>query len=161
MRTWALVGVLLLMAGGCRQSTPSKAPEAVATNASMAATRPATKPSGPLTLRITARQYAWTTQYPGGGTSDELHLPAGAAVTVHLTSRDVIHALFIPELRLKWDAMPAHVNTFSFTVPKQAGEMRLMCAELCGPGHSSCGARVVIESPEEFEAWVSQLASSK
>ena len=110
-----------------------------------------------LTLRVTARQYAWTFEYPGQVSSEELHVPAGREVVLTLTSRDVLHTLAVPEFGVKEDAVPGRTSRVSF-VPRTPGAYEARCAEYCGPGHSRCGAKVVVHEPSDFERW---LASPK
>jgi len=64
----------------------------------------------------------------------EMHVPVGREVLVNISANDVIHAFWVPEFRLKQDAIPGRQSEVQFT-PKIAGEYPLICAELCGPYH--------------------------
>ena len=110
-----------------------------------------------IAIRVTARQYAWTFEYPGGGVSEELHVPVDCQVSLTLTSRDVIHALQIAAFGVKEDAVPGRESRCSFRA-RNAGSFDALCAEFCGPGHSKCRAQVVVHEPDAFERW---LAASK
>ena len=118
-------------------------------------------------IAIHAKQFEWQVTYPGPdgqlGTADDfevrnqLHVPVGRPVVVHLTSEDVIHSFFVPVFRVKQDAVPGmNINVwFQATVP---GTYELGCAELCGLGHYRMRAQVFVHTQEEFEAWMKQAA---
>ncbi|PPS45639.1 cytochrome c oxidase subunit II [Chroococcidiopsis sp. TS-821] len=106
-----------------------------------------------LTVNVTGLQYAWIFTYPDTGiTTGELHVPVGREVQISMTANDVIHAFWVPELRLKQDAIPGRQSEIRFT-PKTVGEYKLICAELCGPYHGAMNTQFVIETPEAFEQW--------
>jgi len=106
-----------------------------------------------LTVNVTGLQYAWIFTYPDTGiTSGELHVPVGREVQISMTANDVIHAFWVPELRLKQDAIPGRQSEIRFT-PRTVGEYKLICAELCGPYHGAMNTQFVIETPEAFEQW--------
>ncbi|MEH1767238.1 MAG: cytochrome c oxidase subunit II [Nostoc sp.] len=115
-----------------------------------------------LQVNITGLQYAWIFTYPETGiTTGEMHVPIGRKVQINMTANDVIHAFWVPEFRLKQDAIPGRQSEFRFT-PKTAGDYVLICAELCGPYHGAMRATVVVEPQEAFDKWVQeQLVASK
>ncbi|HLP88368.1 MAG TPA: cytochrome c oxidase subunit II [Nostocaceae cyanobacterium] len=115
-----------------------------------------------LVVNVTGLQFAWLFTYPETGvTSGELHLPIGREVLVNMTANDVIHAFWVPEFRLKQDAIPGRQSEIRFT-PRKAGDYALICAELCGPYHGAMRTQVVVESPEEFANWMQeQLVASR
>jgi cytochrome c oxidase subunit 2 len=115
-----------------------------------------------LVVNVTGLQYAWLFNYPDTDiTTGELHLPIGREVKINLAANDVIHAFWIPEFRLKQDAIPGRETTLHFK-PRTAGDYKLICAELCGPNHGAMKAEVVVESPEAFDNWIQeQLVASK
>lgn len=93
-------------------------------------------PEDALQVNVTAAQFAWTFQYPDGNrTFDELTVPAGRGVVLNVTSRDVIHSLFIPEMGIKIDATPGRENQVVFQ-PLRSGTFQGRCAEHCGVGHT-------------------------
>jgi cytochrome c oxidase subunit II len=125
-------------------------PAAVVNEAGQAATAPA------LTVDLTAMQFAFIFQYPEAGiTSGELHLPVGQAVELRMEARDVIHAFWVPQFRLKQDVIPGQPTVLSFT-PTRAGTYPLICAELCGPYHGGMRTNVVVHDPDDYAAWVAQ-----
>ncbi len=119
-------------------------------------------PADALTLDVTAKQFEWNVAYPGvdgtPGTEDDFtirnqfHIPAGEPVVVRLQSEDVIHSFFIPQLRVKQDAVPGMTIPVWFEAT-EPGEMEIGCAELCGLGHYRMRGRVVIHEPGTYEAW--------
>ncbi|BAY31054.1 cytochrome c oxidase subunit II [Nostoc carneum NIES-2107] len=106
-----------------------------------------------LLVNITGLQYAWIFTYPETGiTTGEMHLPIGREVKINMTANDVIHAFWVPEFRLKQDAIPGRQTEIRFT-PRTAGDYALVCAELCGPYHGAMRAPIVVETPEAFDQW--------
>ncbi len=110
-----------------------------------------------LRLEIQAQQFAWNITYPESGvtTLNQLHIPVGKKVVVELTSKDVIHSFFIPQFRLKQDAVPGSKINVWFEATK-TGNYELVCAEFCGLAHYRMKGFVTIETPEEFQAWLNQ-----
>ncbi|MHC5610820.1 MAG: cytochrome c oxidase subunit II [Nostoc sp.] len=115
-----------------------------------------------LRVNVTGLQYAWIFTYPETGiTTGEMHVPIGREVKINMTANDVIHAFWVPEFRLKQDAIPGRQSEIRFT-PKKAGDYVLICAELCGPYHGAMRAPVVVETEEAFGKWQQeQLVASK
>ncbi len=112
----------------------------------------------PFNVDVTAQQFEWTFEYPDQQvTSKELHVPVGQQVEFTLNAIDVLHSFWVPEWRMKKDVVPGLTTTVVVT-PDQEGTFSLICTELCGWGHSTMRAFVVVESPEEFEQWVSKQA---
>jgi cytochrome c oxidase subunit 2 len=99
----------------------------------------------------------WRFAYPGGPSAiDVLRVPAGRPVRLLITSRDVIHSFFVPELRLKQDALPGRYTQTWFQVD-QPGRFTVYCAEYCGLSHSGMLAELVVMPPEEFDAWLVEV----
>jgi cytochrome c oxidase subunit 2 len=88
----------------------------------------------------------------------ELHLPIGKPVKVVLRSKDVLHDFYVPEFRAKMDLVPGIVTYFWLT-PTVKGQFGILCAELCGVGHHEMRGTVVVDSPADFDKWLSQQAS--
>jgi len=107
-----------------------------------------------LPVEVTAMQFAFIFHYPGAEiTSGELHVPLGQSVELHMEARDVIHAFWVPQFRLKQDVIPGQPTVLTFT-PTRAGSYPIVCAELCGPYHGGMRSTVVVHEPEAFEAWL-------
>lgn len=85
--------------------------------------------------------------------AEDLHLPIGRPVKVLLRSIDVLHNFYVPELRAKMDMIPGSVTYFWFT-PTRTGTFDVLCAELCGTGHAVMRGRVVVQTEEEYQAWL-------
>jgi cytochrome c oxidase subunit 2 len=107
-----------------------------------------------LVVEVTGFQFGWRFDYPDYGiTSNTLNLPKDRQVLVQLNSLDVIHSFWVPEFRVKQDAVPGRTTELRFT-PAELGEYTLRCAELCGLSHSYMVAQVVVMEPADFEAWI-------
>jgi cytochrome c oxidase subunit 2 len=107
-----------------------------------------------LVVEITGFQFGWRFEYPEYGvTSSDLYLPVNRQVLLKLTSTDVIHSFWVPEFRIKQDAVPGMWTNLRVTAT-ETGDYRVRCAELCGYAHSAMYAPVIAVQPEEFEAWL-------
>ncbi len=105
---------------------------------------------------VTGIQFAWLFNYTDLGiTAGELHVPVGQEVQLNMTAQDVIHAFWIPQLRLKQDTIPGRITELRFT-PSQIGTYPIVCAELCGGYHGGMRAQMVVETPEEYAAWIQE-----
>jgi len=114
-----------------------------------------------LVVEVTAQQFAWRFDYPDHGITfaSELHLPRDRQVLLKMTSTDVIHSFWVPELRVKQDAVPGMTTELRLT-PTEVGDYQVRCTELCGTAHYSMLAPVKVEEPADFEAWVAANAAS-
>jgi len=122
-------------------------------------------PEESLVVNLIAQQFAWNFQYPGPDgkfeTDDDkmiendLHVPVNEVVRVRLTSKDVIHSFFVPQFRLKQDAVPGRTIEVWFKAT-EAGVYELPCAELCGFGHSGMLGHVTVQSAEDYKAWTKE-----
>lgn len=107
---------------------------------------------------VVARQWMWQFQHEAGQTEiDELHVPVGQPVKLTLTSRDVIHSLYVPALRVKADVLPGRYTTLWFTAT-EAGSYPLFCAEYCGLEHSHMGGQLVVMPPADYAGWLETQA---
>ena len=116
-----------------------------------------------LTVDVAGLQYAWIFTYPDTGiVSGELHLPVGREVALKIAANDVLHAFWVPEFRLKQDAIPGRQSELRFT-PNKEGEYPVICAELCGAYHGAMRTKVVVHSVSDYDAWVTsqQVASAE
>ena len=92
--------------------------------------------------------------------SGELHLPLNTPTTIHVTSRDVIHGFWIPEMRIKADMVPGLINTLRVT-PTVPGRYPIICTEFCGVGHGAMKTTLVVESQQNFSRWFAQQGGSQ
>ena len=114
-----------------------------------------------LPIDVTAMQFAFLFHYPEGEIiSGELHVPAGRPVTLRMEAKDVIHAFWVPEFRLKQDVIPGQPTQLSFT-PTREGRYPIVCAELCGPYHGGMRSTVVVEAPEVWDDWFNSNAKTE
>lgn len=124
-------------------------------------------PKEAMNIEVTAEQFAWNIRYPGPDgkldtpddvvTLNQLHFPVGRAVVVTLHSKDVIHSFFLPEFRVKQDAVPGMTTRIWFEATR-VGHWEIACAELCGLGHFRMKGFVTVETPEEFDRWLAETA---
>lgn len=125
--------------------------------------RDITKPSNPepeLVVNVTGFQWAWRFEYPDLGiTSSELVLPVNQPVLFRLYATDVIHSFWVPEFRIKMDAIPGMENELRVT-PTKVGEFKVRCAELCGTGHAYMLAPVKVVEQSAFQEWVKSRAEA-
>ena len=118
--------------------------------------QPDVPPGGPsLNIRVVGQQFIWRYDYPGPGRLFAYHrmiVPTDTTITLDITSQDVIHSFWIPELFGKADAVPGHVNDMWFKVTEE-GVYRGNCAELCGENHAEMIGEVEAMSPERYRGW--------
>ncbi len=120
----------------------------------------------PVEIEVTARQFEWRFRYPGPdkiiGTADdlftvnELHVPVNRKILIQLKSQDVLHSFFLPNMRVKQDAVPGMKQPVWFT-PTQIGKDDLVCAELCGWGHYKMKGRLIVESQADYDKFLQSL----
>lgn len=112
--------------------------------------------SADVRVDVTGLQYAWIFTYPDSGiTSGELHVPAGEEVQLNIKAQDVLHAFWVPALRLKQDAIPNRDTELRFE-PTVVGEYPINCAELCGPYHGAMNTKMIVHTPEDYDKWVQE-----
>ncbi len=113
---------------------------------------------GELAIQVTGRQYWWEVEYLDRDpsrrfeTANELRIPVGRTVTVRLTTDDVIHSFWVPELQGKMDLVPGRVNALPLRASRP-GVFRGQCAEFCGVQHAKMAFVVVALPPDEYETW--------
>jgi cytochrome c oxidase subunit II len=123
------------------------------------------KPRNEMVVNVTGQQFAWSFEYPGAGpggksfTSDQLYLAKGRPVEFHVRSKDVIHDFWVPEFRLKIDAVPGITTKYRIN-PTRTGDYSVVCAELCGLGHSAMRQTAHVLPRASFQAWVSRQGSA-
>jgi len=109
-----------------------------------------------LVVDVTAMQFAFIFNYPEAKIiSGELHIPVDRPISLHMEARDVIHAFWVPQFRLKQDVIPGQPTLLSFTATRP-GTYPIVCAELCGPYHGGMRSNVVVHEPTDFDAWLSK-----
>ena len=109
-------------------------------------------PRDAMVIDVTARQWAWSFQYPNGKRTSNLFLAENKPVKLELHSLDVIHGFFVPAFRIKEDVVPGH-NNYTWFVPSQLGSFDIECTVICGISHAVMLSKVVVVPVEEFEKW--------
>lgn len=108
----------------------------------------------PLNIHVIGKQWMWKVQHMEGRREiNELHVPTGRRVQLTMGSQDTIHSFFIPAFRVKQDVVPGRYSTMSFE-PTEPGTYHLFCAEYCGADHSRMVGKVIVMTPEDYEAWL-------
>jgi cytochrome c oxidase subunit 2 len=82
-----------------------------------------------------------------------LHIPVNKPVIVYLSTKDMIHSFFLPVMRVKQDAIPGTTMRIWF-VPTRMGAFQIACAQLCGEGHYRMKGNFIVESQEDYDAWI-------
>jgi cytochrome c oxidase subunit II len=107
-------------------------------------------------IEVTAQQFAWSFTYPEAKlTSGQLTLPVNQPVELKLSARDVIHSFWVPQWRMKKDAVPG-IETNVIVTPTKVGTFTVICTELCGLGHAAMRARAVVMTQRGFTRWLAQ-----
>ncbi len=130
------------------------------------------KDADAMPVTVIGQQFKWSFEYPdemvGTGesatplTTNQLHVPVGRQIDVTMVALDVLHSFWVPEWRIKRDAVPAGdpaeegVDNQFVVNPDQEGTYSLICTELCGTGHSTMRAFVVVEPQEDFDRWIEE-----
>jgi cytochrome c oxidase subunit 2 len=116
---------------------------------------PTSAPRDAMVVEVVGHQFWWEIRYPEHQvtTRNELHIPVGRTINLQLTSADVIHSFWVPELGGKMDALPDGVNTLVLEAARP-GVHRSQCAEFCGLQHADHRLRVVAEPLDQFESWI-------
>jgi cytochrome c oxidase subunit 2 len=146
--TWTIVPIILIVLFMLSQSTWWSIKGSI--------------PAGDIQVQAMAKQFNWVFTYPGPdgrfGTDDdltlenELHVPVNKTVRVTLRAEDVIHSFFLPNLRLKQDAVPGRAIPTWFEATK-TGRYEIPCAELCGFGHSGMLGYLTVHSDQDYDRW--------
>lgn len=116
-------------------------------------------PNDAYEIKVTGQMFNWTFEYPDGTVTTDLGVPKDKNVKLILSSKDVIHAFFVPEFRLKQDVVPSLYTTMWFNATKEI-ETAVECAEYCGDGHSRMLTKVLvmpsgpIDKEGTFESWL-------
>jgi cytochrome c oxidase subunit II len=110
-------------------------------------------------VEIVGHRFWWEIRYRREGfvTANELHIPVGRPISLSLTSIDVIHSFWVPQLHGKMDLTPGH-TTYLVLEADRPGVYRGVCAEFCGVQHALMGFLVIAQEDEEYEAWLERQA---
>lgn len=129
---------------------------------------PPPQQAGVLRVEVLAQQWAWNIRTPGTdgefGTADdvvtlnELTVPKDRPVVLNVSSKDVIHSFFLPDMRMKRDANPGAINQAWFQ-PIKAGSYALLCAELCGFAHYQMHGKLHVLEADQYDTWEKEASA--
>jgi cytochrome c oxidase subunit II len=122
---------------------------------------PAATTSAEVVVEVIGHQWWWEVRYPDRDITltNEIRIPTGEPVQVRLSSTDVIHSFWVPELHGKFDLIPGRTQVFILQAD-QPGEYRGQCAEFCGLRHARMTFTVVAMPKEEFTLWLKSQSVS-
>jgi cytochrome c oxidase subunit 2 len=142
-----------------QKMTPSGIQEAAVMDAEMPGmAMPLAADDSAVVVNVTGLQFAWLFNYVGTEvTSGELHLPVGRDVLLNIMAMDVLHAFWVPEFRIKQDAVPGRTIPIRIS-PTVEGTYPLICAELCGAYHGVMRSQVIVQSERDYNTWLSEQA---
>ena len=125
------------------------------------------KRPGVITIEINAHQWAWDARYAGPdgkfNTADDIvslndiRIPVGAPVLFQVASTDVIHSFYLPNFRVKTDAVPGMINRMWFEA-KETGDFEIGCAQHCGVNHYKMRAILTVLPQEEYKVWAREAS---
>lgn len=168
--TWTVATALVLLFVGITASTvlansyvsPTAGNPDTEANVSNPHLQGAVVPDDPSAVEVNVLAYKWGWQFSYPGTNvtaqNALVIPKGREVYLHVTSQEIIHSFYSPQLGVKRDAMPNQYNTIHTRVTRE-GEYRAYCAEFCGSGHAQMTATIRVVSEEEYRTWLERRAS--
>jgi cytochrome c oxidase subunit 2 len=114
-------------------------------------------------IQVIASSWNWSFTYPNGHVANELHIPRGIPIRLVLSTpeRDVIHSFFVPQFRIKRDAVPGRYNRVWFEATRLSPPegFDVYCAEYCGQGHSKMRTKLIVHEPPEFNTWLEDAAN--
>lgn len=121
-------------------------------------------PNGSKELRVIGQKWQWSIDYPKegislGGVGVTVAVPVNTPIRLVMSSQDVIHSFFIPNLRVKQDVVPGRYSTLWFEAD-QVGEFPIFCAEYCGDLHSQMMAKLIVMSQQDYDDWVEKIKSA-
>lgn len=113
-----------------------------------------TMPEKAFEVHVVGQKWDWQFVYKSGKTSSGVaYVPVNEPVKLIISSRDVLHSVFVPGFRIKQDAVPGRYTALHFTANK-VGSYQMFCTEYCGTGHSNMLAKINVVPREEFEQWL-------
>jgi cytochrome c oxidase subunit 2 len=111
-------------------------------------------PAGALEIYVVAKQWMWKFQHPSGEREiNDLHVPVDTPIKLTMISQDVIHSLFLPELRIKQDVLPGRYTTLWFKA-NETGTFALRCTQFCGTNHAVMGGHLIVMPQSEYAQWL-------
>lgn len=117
--------------------------------------------AGDADLIVVGHQWWWEVRYPASGavTANEIHVPVGQKLRVRVSSADVIHSFWVPQLGPKMDMIPGHDN-FVWLQADRPGIYEGACSEFCGDQHAWMRFTVIAESAPQYQSWLAHQTQS-
>jgi cytochrome c oxidase subunit 2 len=113
-----------------------------------------TMPKDGMEIYVIGKQWMWHLQHMNGiRENNELHVPVGVPIKFTMISQDVLHAMYLPEMRAQFHVVPGRYTTLHFT-PTKIGEYKMLCAMHCGTQHSEMVGKVFVLSQEDYAKWL-------
>ncbi len=118
-------------------------------------------PPDAMTVEAIGRQWMWKYQHPTGQSEiNDLHVPIDQPIHIRLTSQDVIHAFYLPALRIQMGVVPGRTTDLWFKA-NRTGTYRLYCSEYCGTDHSLMGGNLTIMTQGEYQEWLTHSGAQQ
>jgi cytochrome c oxidase subunit 2 len=127
-----------------------------------------TAQQNPVVIEVVAQQWAWNVRYPGADgkfntaddvlTLNDIRVPVGRPVMIKLQSKDVIHSFYLPNFRIKQDAVPGTTTRMWFQATKE-GMAEIGCAQHCGTNHSKMKGELTVQSQADYDAWYKEAVA--
>jgi cytochrome c oxidase subunit 2 len=116
----------------------------------------AVPPGEAMEIQVVGKQWLWTFEYPDGTRSvNEMHVPVNKNIRLVMSSEDVLHDFYVPDMRIKRDIIPGRYTQEWFRANNEAiGEHVTTCAEYCGKGHSDMHAKMFVDTPADYDKWM-------
>lgn len=113
-----------------------------------------TMPKDGLEIFVIGKQWMWHFQHPDGTReNNELHVPVGRPVKLTMISQDVIHAMYLPEMRAQYHVVPGRYTELQFT-PTKPGKYKILCGMHCGTQHSEMVGQLIVLNDREWAQWL-------
>lgn len=109
-------------------------------------------PKDAMVVKAHGQMWAWSFEYENGSYSENLIVPLNKPVKLELSSKDVLHSLYIPAYRIKEDVVPGKANYMWF-IPQKEGSYDILCAEYCGERHSYMLSKLEVYSQDKYDNW--------
>jgi cytochrome c oxidase subunit II len=118
-------------------------------------------PPDAMVVEAVGRQWMWKFQHPTGQSEiNDLHLPIGQPIKLRVISQDVIHALYLPAVRMQIAALPDRYTEMWFKADR-VGTYHLYCSEYCGTDHSVMGGKVTFMNPGDYQDWLTHAGAQQ
>ncbi len=115
-----------------------------------------------MTVRVMAEQWLWHFKFDGPNgeveVQNDFHIPVGQTVRFDLLAQDVIHGFYVPDLRVHQDAVPG-ITSSVWVQATKTGSYELRCTQFCGTNHYQMKGQIIVDTPEDFEAWVKNASA--